>query len=56
MEIAIEAAEDLFREIRIENTLTDVDGNPVALKNGAEVHVTFEAEMSDTVRKKTDLA
>ena len=56
VEIAIEAAEDLFREIRIENTLTDVDGNPVALKNGAEVDVTFEAEVSDTVSRKTHLA
>jgi hypothetical protein len=56
VEIAIEAAEDLFREIRIENTLTNVDGSPVALKNGAEVDVTFEAEATDIVRRKVDLA
>jgi hypothetical protein len=44
VEILIPAADDLFREIRIENTLTDVDGRPVALKTGAQLEVTFEAE------------
>ena len=56
VEIAIAAAEDLFREIRIENILTDVDGSPVGLKNGAQVDVTFEAEANDTVRLKINPA
>jgi len=36
-EITIAEAEYLFREIRVENTFTDVDGRPVALKQGARV-------------------
>jgi hypothetical protein len=51
IEISIPAADDLFREIRIENALTAVDGQPVALKSGARLDVTFEAEAKDTVRK-----
>ena len=44
VEISITHADDLFREIRIENNFTDVDGGPVALTNGACLDVTFEAE------------
>jgi hypothetical protein len=51
-EIAIEGAEELYREIRIENTLTDGKGNEVALKPGAEVEVTIEAEPEDTTAKE----
>jgi hypothetical protein len=47
VEIAITAADDLFREIRIENKFTGVDGRTVALTNGAHVDVTFEAETKD---------
>jgi hypothetical protein len=54
IEISISAAEDLFREIRIENTLTDVDGQPVGLKTGAQLDGTFEAEAKDTARKVVD--
>lgn len=50
VEISISEAEELFREIRIENRFTDVDGRPVALKNGARLDVTFEADAKDTVR------
>jgi len=32
------------KEIRVENTLQDEDGEPVSLKPGAEVEVTIEAE------------
>jgi len=42
-QILIEGADDLYREIRIENTLTDDNGNAVRLKKGAEVEVTVEA-------------
>ena len=51
VEISIPAADDLFREIRIENRLTDADGQPVALKTGAQLDITFEAEAKDTVKK-----
>jgi hypothetical protein len=43
-QIAIEGAEPLYKELRIENTLTDASGNEVQLKRGAEVEVTVEAE------------
>jgi hypothetical protein len=33
-EIAVDGADDLYKEIRIENTLTDEDGNEVSLKKG----------------------
>ena len=50
-EIAVEGADELYREIRIENTLTDEKGHEVKLKPGAEVDVTIEAEPSATVPK-----
>lgn len=48
-EIAIEGADHLYREIRIENTLTDENGEEVRLKEGAKVEVKLEAEAEDTV-------
>ena len=51
MEIAVEGAEGLYREICIENKLTDQNGNEVLLKPGAEVQVTVEAEPEDTAPK-----
>ena len=51
VEIALDTADDLFREIRIENTLTDVDGGLVSLTKGAQVEITFEAEPKDTVKR-----
>jgi hypothetical protein len=52
-EILIPSAEDLYREIRIENTLTDAKGETVKLKPGAEVEVTVEADISATVPNRT---
>jgi len=51
-EIAIEGADDLYREIRVDNTLQDAAGNPVSLKKGAEVEVTIEAKPEATTPKK----
>lgn len=51
-QIAVEGAEDLYKEIRVENTLQDADGNPVSLKKGAEVEVTIAAEPEATTPKK----
>ena len=48
VEISISQADDLFREIRIENNFTDIDGGGVALTNGARLNVTFEAEIQKT--------
>jgi hypothetical protein len=47
-QIGIEGADDLYREIRVENTLQDEKGKPVALKPGAQVDVTIEADVSST--------
>ena len=43
-QIAVEGADDLYREIRIDNTLTNADGEEVSLKLGAQVEVTVRAE------------
>ena len=51
-QISVEGAEELYREIRVENTLHDAAGNPVSLKKGAEVEVTIGAETEATTPKK----
>jgi len=50
-QISVEGADHLYREIRIENTLTDEDGHKVGLKPGAEVQVTVEADAEATTPK-----
>jgi len=50
-QLAVEGADHLYRELRIENTLTDENGDKVRLKPGAEVEVTIEAEVGATVPK-----
>ena len=52
-EIAIEGADHLYREIRIENTLQDERGREVKLKQGAHVEVVVEAERDATVPKNS---
>jgi len=47
-QISVEGADHLYRELRIENKLTDENGDPVRLKPGAEVEVTIEAEPEAT--------
>ncbi|HEX4424389.1 MAG TPA: hypothetical protein VH079_03250 [Terriglobales bacterium] len=51
-QIAIDGADDLYREIRIENTLTDGNGDEVRLKIGAHVEVTVAAEAKATTSKQ----
>jgi hypothetical protein len=50
-EIAVEGADHLYREIRIENALEDEHGNKVKLKQGAHVEVTVEADPKETIPK-----
>ena len=50
-EIAVEGADHLYREIRVENTLEDEKGKKVKLKQGAQVDVTIEADAKDTTPK-----
>ncbi|MFZ1919790.1 MAG: hypothetical protein WAU58_19615 [Terriglobales bacterium] len=50
-QIAVEGADHLYRELRIENKLIDEDGEKVKLKPGAEVDVTIEADPSQIVKR-----
>jgi hypothetical protein len=52
-EIEVDEAEDLYREIRIENVVTDENGEQARLKPGAKVDVVVEAD-SDSTTKKSD--
>ena len=52
-QIGIHGAEDLYREIRVENALTDDKGEETRLKPGAEVDIVVEAE-SDAMMKKPE--
>ena len=47
-QISVEGADHLYRELRIENTLTDEKGEKVRLKPGAEVEVTIVADAEAT--------
>jgi len=47
----VEGAADLYREIRIENTMKNADGENVGLKEGAQVDVVIVADERDTVKK-----
>jgi hypothetical protein len=51
-QITLEGADHLYREIRIDNTLTNENGDEVSLKPGAQVAVTLEAEAEATTPKK----
>jgi uncharacterized protein YfaS (alpha-2-macroglobulin family) len=51
-QITVEGADHLYRELRIENSLTDENGDEVCLKKGAKVEVTVQAEPEQTTPKK----
>ncbi len=48
-QINVEGADHLYKEIRIVNEFTDENGDPVKVKEGAEVQVTVEADALDTL-------
>ena len=50
-QISVDEADELYREIRVENVLTDENGEKVRLKTGAEVEVILEADTDDTTTK-----
>ncbi len=52
VQIEIEGADDLYKEIRIENELNDENGHPVKLDVGANVVITVETEPDAIVSKK----
>ena len=51
-QIKVDGADELYGEVRIENTLRDSDGKQVSLKKGAEVDITIEADAKDTKPKE----
>ena len=50
-EIEVKDADPLYQEVRIENSMEDQAGNKVKLKEGADVSVTIEADVDQTVPK-----
>jgi hypothetical protein len=50
-QIDIQGADDLYREIRIDNELADEKGDKAQLREGADVDVIVEADSSATVKK-----
>jgi hypothetical protein len=51
-QIAVDGADHRYRDLRIENTLTDEHGDDVRLKKGEHVEVTVTAELEATARIK----
>jgi hypothetical protein len=47
-QIVVDGADDLYKEIRIENILEGEEGETVKLKQGASVDVTIEADAKET--------
>jgi len=50
-QIAIEEAEHLYREVRVENTVTDDKGETSSLKPGTKVDVILETDTDATMKK-----
>ena len=53
-QIAVEGADHLYEELRVENNLTDENGAEVQLKQGAKVEVTVAAAPEHTNVKTHD--
>jgi len=49
-QIVVHGADHLYKELRIENNLTDENGDKVRLKPGAEVEVTIAADPEATAK------
>jgi hypothetical protein len=43
-QIAVEGADELYRELRVPNKLVDEDGNKVKLKQGTEVEIKIQSD------------
>ncbi len=52
-QITVDGADHLYREIRIDNTLTNEQGEEVSLKPGAHVDVIVEADANATTPKSS---
>jgi hypothetical protein len=51
-EIEVKDADHLYKDVRIENSLEDQAGNKLKFKEGAQVAVTIEADIDQTVPKE----
>jgi len=51
VQISVDEADELYREIRVENVLTDENGENIRLKPGADVDVIVEADTDATTKK-----
>jgi hypothetical protein len=51
IQISVDGCDELFSELRVENTLRNESGDSVTLKRGAHIEVTINAD-SDAVEKK----
>jgi hypothetical protein len=51
VQIEINEAEHLYREIRVDNELTSERGEKAVLKPGAEVDIIVEADSDATMKK-----
>ena len=54
VQISVEGADNLYREIRIDNAFPNDEGEIVKLKVGDDVEVTVEADTADTILKTLD--
>ena len=54
-QIDIEGADDLYREIRIENEVTGENGEKARLKPGADVEIIVEVDSNATFKKPENL-
>jgi hypothetical protein len=52
-QLAMEGADPLYRELRIENTLKDENGDAVSVKQGAHVDITIKAGPEATEPRET---
>jgi len=53
-EIDIHDADDLYREIRVDNEFSDGGGEKTSLKPGTELDVILEADSDATLKKPPD--
>jgi predicted DNA-binding antitoxin AbrB/MazE fold protein len=56
VQLEVQGADHLYRELRIENALTDRAGDKVRLREGAEVEITVEADSSATITRHDESA
>jgi len=54
VEVTIPDADDLFREVRFENSFVDANGTLLAIKPGAELEVRFEAAAASLVANASE--